>query len=127
MSGCAKAVRGFIRRIDNVMTDRLNKGALNGAGKRLWPPRLQKKDAKSEFRFDQGHVYDTSGKVYDIILQPNRESKSPSIQNFIKKRTTHAILAKITVDRTKGNMSTEYFKRELSEDFERRERDGDFS
>jgi hypothetical protein len=127
MSGCSKQVRTFIQMIDKLVAPRLNKGTINGAGKRLWPSRISKNDAKKNFRVDQGHVHDASGKVYDLILQANKETKSVAVQNFIKKYTCHAKVAKITIDCREGQVSDNEIKAGFLENFEKREREKDFS
>lgn len=125
MSGCAKSVREFINAINKRIAKRLNNGAVNGMGRRLWPPRTTKNDTNTQFRFDQGHIYGTSRKSYDIILQANREAKSHAVRKFAQKNP-HAILAKMRVNCEEGEVSVKKFKTGLRKDFERRERERNF-
>src|SRR5271170_6177355 len=126
MSGCKGKVKNFIGLIDQATASRLNKGTLDGAGSRLQPSRTPRNDEDAEFRIDQGHVHDKEGKVYDIVLQANRQAKSEAIKEFVKKNSSHAKLATATIDRTKGDVSAEIIKAKLMADFERREKESDF-
>jgi hypothetical protein len=130
MSGCKKAVKDFISTIDSSVSKKLCKGALNGAGRRLYPSRTPKNDKQTGFRVDQGRVHDKEGTTYDIVLQPNAESTTPAIKGFISKYSTHAKLATMTIDKNenkgKGPLASE-IRAALEEDFKRRDEEEDFS
>ena len=85
MSGFTKAFVDFISTINCPISKKLRKGTLNGAGHRLFPPRSSKDDKKFNFRIHQGHVYDEAGTKFDIVVQPNAESRSPAIKKLITK------------------------------------------
>jgi hypothetical protein len=113
MSGCANKVRAFIGKIDTARAARLNQGVPNRDGMRLIPSRTPQNDANSEFRIDRAHVYDAEGKVYDLVLQANRDAKSQSIKDFIKNNTSDAKLASITMDTTECDINAEDLKAKL--------------
>lgn len=130
MSGCKKGVKDFITTIDSVVSKKLCKGTVNGAGRRLYPSRNPKNDKQNGFRIDQGHVHDKEGTKYDIVVQPNAEASTPAVKEFIAKFSTHAKLATMTIDKSENDgegPSAEAIRIALDEDFKRREAEEDFS
>jgi len=99
-------------------------------GGRLYPSRTPKNDAKKACRVDQGHVYDKEAKRYEIVLQPNFETDSSGMKDFISKYSTHAILAKMTIDMNENDgegPTLSQIRERLLADFERRDDEDDYS
>ena len=129
MSGCKKAVKDFISTIDNSVKSKLFNGISNGVGRRLYPSRTPKNDRAEGFRVDQGHVHNEAGTIYDIVLQPNAEATKPAVKEFIGKYSTHAKLAKTTIDKSENNgkgPSAADIRAALLADFDRRDDEEDF-
>jgi hypothetical protein len=128
MSGCKKPITAFINAIDKSATAKILQGTSNGSGRRLYPSSTPKNDALKHFRVDQGTPRDPDCTAYDIIVQPNAQSTSPGVLDFIKKYSTHAKLATMTIDKGDGDgPSDAEVRAALLADFKRREEEVDFS
>jgi hypothetical protein len=90
----------------------------------LEPP---KNDELSNFRIDQGHVFNADATKYSIVVQPNAQAKSQGVKEFIKKNSTNAKLATAVIDRTTGDPSVVEIAEALERDFERRKEENDYS
>lgn len=122
--------RGAKKTIDTAAGNKLLKGTANGAGRRPYPSHTTKKDEVNECRIDQGHVFDDDATTYQIVLQANSQAKSPGLQNLVRKYSSHAILATFTIDKSENDgkgPSVSKIREGLLADFERREKEEDFS
>lgn len=59
------------------------------------PPKV--KDHQNDLRIDAGH-YDEKTKLLHVNLQVNADPHAESLKKFIKKNSTHAVLANATFD-----------------------------
>jgi hypothetical protein len=78
------------------------------------------KDADFQLRIDAGHYNPQTHKL-NVVLQVNREAKSPGLQDWAKKHTTHEQLATASFDTTAADKRTE-FERVL-EDLKKKAKD----
>jgi hypothetical protein len=128
MSGCKNALTAFIKAIDKSAAAKVLKGAPNGAGGRLFPSATPKNDTLKGFRIDQGGYYDDDS--YDIVVQPNAQSTSPGVIDFIKKHGTHSKLATMKIKKKENDgegPSADEIRAALLEDFQRREAENKFT
>lgn len=65
------------------------------------------KDADFQLRIDAGR-YNSETKRLNVVLQVNKEAKSPGLKDWQQKHTTHAKLATSSFDTTATDKKAEY-------------------
>ncbi|KAF2489924.1 hypothetical protein BU16DRAFT_586089 [Lophium mytilinum] len=86
----------------NAVTKILN---IPTEGSRILPSMTH--DADWQCRLDAGY-YNALTKRLNVVLQVNSQAKSPALQDFIKKNTTHAKLATAEFDTSAKDPRAEY-------------------
>ena len=90
----AKKTTSAIKRILNPPTD----GSF--AGRRIYPARDVKKDARHGVRFDRGESVNGKPHLVAINLQINSNAQARSLQNLVRKHGSHKKYVTIQVDTT---------------------------
>ncbi|KAK5093857.1 hypothetical protein PMZ80_003075 [Knufia obscura] len=90
----SKALRNFKKLVDSE-----NQAAKiwqqHSAGSRVLPAKNTTNDAKYQLRLDAGETKNGKKRIY---LQVNSKATNEKLKKFVKKNTSHAVLASIDVD-----------------------------
>ena len=103
----SKAMTNFVKQAKALTNAAYKFTSAAVAGQRILPSR--NKDSQFQCRIDAGH-YDTTTKKLNITLQVNAQPKSPALQEWIKKNSTHGNLAKETFDTEAEDKEAEYHR-----------------
>lgn len=101
----SKALDSFFQKAQSLK-NAANKFSANATeGGRIIPS--PPKDAEYQLRIDAGH-YNPQTKKLNVILQVNKEAKSPGLKDWAKKHTTHEKLATASFDTLAPDPKAEY-------------------
>lgn len=101
----SKALDSFFQKAQ-ALKNAANKFTANATeGGRIIPS--PPKDADFQLRIDAGR-YDAQSKKLNIVLQVNKEAKSPGLQDWAKKHTTHEKLATASFDTDAPDKNAEF-------------------
>ena len=100
----SKALDNFFQKAQAIK-NASSKFTASAAENRIMPS--PPKDADFQLRIDAGH-YNTTTKKLNVVLQVNREAKSPGLQDWARKHTTHERLATASFDTSVGDKQAEF-------------------
>ena len=101
----SKALDSFFQKAQAVKNASGKFTASAAEGNRIIPS--PPKDADFQLRIDAGR-YNPATKKLNVILQVNREAKSPGLQDWARKHTTHDKLATASFDTSARDKQAEF-------------------
>lgn len=101
----SKALGNFVQKASATKNAANKFSAAASEGSRILPSKSH--DADFQLRIDAGH-YDAATQKLNVVLQVNSEAKSPALQDWMKKNSTHAKLATATFDTAAQDKNAEF-------------------